>query len=195
MKLGDARINIERDVNAQLPRLDLLSIDAFSSDAIPTHLLTRECFALYQKRIAESGVLCVHVSNRFLKLEPVVYALARDQGLQCRMAEYDPSESEEDLHSSSTWILVTNHQPFLDEFDKLGFDQPEMEDLDDYLWTDDFSSLWTVMKGSNWKDDLGSFSRVIERRLERQHPIVDTLAVCNTTRTQQRNIGSVANGV
>ena len=157
VKLGDARINLERDVSNDAPRLDLLSVDAFSSDAIPTHLLTRECFAVYRQRLAVTGVLCVHVSNRFLNLEPVVYALARDQGLECRTVDYDPPESEEDLHSSSTWILVSSSKDFLDAFDELSIEQPEVGDLDRYLWTDDFSSLWTVMKRSSWRDDINEF--------------------------------------
>ena len=74
--LGDARLTLE-----QFGReYDILTLDAFSSDAIPTHLLTREAFALYRAHLAPGGVIAFHVSNRFLDLAPVVAALAREPG-------------------------------------------------------------------------------------------------------------------
>jgi len=74
--LGDARLTLEQFGG----QYDLLTLDAFSSDAIPTHLLTREAFALYRSHLAPGGVIAFHVSNRFLDLAPVVAALAGESG-------------------------------------------------------------------------------------------------------------------
>ena len=82
--LGDARLTLEAQPSQQF---DLMAIDAFSSDAIPVHLLTREAFALYFRHLKPTGILAVHVSNRYLDLVPVVSRNARDLGqsrLRCR---------------------------------------------------------------------------------------------------------------
>ena len=76
--LGDARLSIEREPGE---RFDVLAIDAFSSDAIPVHLLTREALALYRSRLAADGVIAWHISNKYLDLRPVLEALAADAGL------------------------------------------------------------------------------------------------------------------
>ena len=73
IELGDARLSLERE----LPQnFDVLAVDAFSGDSIPVHLLTREAFALYFRNLKPDGVLCVHISNRYLNLQPVVEAAA-----------------------------------------------------------------------------------------------------------------------
>jgi hypothetical protein len=76
VRLGDARVALA----GVSDRFDLLTLDAFNSDAIPTHLLTREAFALYRERLAPGGVIAFHISNRFLELAPLVAALAHEVG-------------------------------------------------------------------------------------------------------------------
>ena len=83
---GDARLSLARAPRA---RYGVLVADAFSSDAIPVHLLTREALALYRSRLRPGGVIAFHISNRFLELEPVLGALARDAGLRC-IAQKEP---------------------------------------------------------------------------------------------------------
>lgn len=79
--LGDARLSLARAADR---RYGLIVLDAFTSDAIPVHLLTREALALYRARLREGGVLAVHISNHYLDLEPVVARVARAAGLVCR---------------------------------------------------------------------------------------------------------------
>jgi hypothetical protein len=85
--LGDARLALAGAADAGY---DVLVLDAFSSDSIPIHLLTREAFALYLRKLAPHGALLVHISNRWLDLAPVVAALARDAGLAARMLVDEP---------------------------------------------------------------------------------------------------------
>ena len=84
---GDARLSLR---DARGPRYSMLVADAFSSDAIPTHLLTREALALYRSRLVPGAPIAFHISNRFLSLEPILGNLARDAGLAC-MARKEPS--------------------------------------------------------------------------------------------------------
>jgi hypothetical protein len=86
--LGDARLTLQ-----QVPdgRYDVLVIDAFSSDSIPVHLLTREALALYHKKLATAGVILFHISNRYLELAPVIAALAADAGAPARHLHYRPA--------------------------------------------------------------------------------------------------------
>ena len=72
--MGDARLTMERMDSLQL---DLLAVDAFSSDAIPVHLLTREALAVYFRHLKPDGILALHISNRYLDLEPVCAKAAR----------------------------------------------------------------------------------------------------------------------
>jgi spermidine synthase len=103
VRLGDARLTL-----ANAPeRFDLLTLDAFNSDAIPTHLLTREALALYSTRVAEGGVIAFHVSNRYLDLPRVVNALAADAGwaaAQTRIAP--PAGAFPPGDSWATWITM-----------------------------------------------------------------------------------------
>lgn len=102
--LGDARLSLARAADR---RYGLIVLDAFTSDAIPTHLLTREALALYRARLRDGGVLAVNISNRYLDLEPVVARVARAAGLVCRAqrgAESDwavLAERRRDLGSAS----------------------------------------------------------------------------------------------
>src|SRR5439155_21237654 len=87
--LGDARLSLER----QAPQnFDVLAVDAFTSDSIPVHLLTKEAVALYFRHLKPTGVLAVHVSNRYLDLEPVVQRAAAALGKEARVVDNDADE-------------------------------------------------------------------------------------------------------
>ncbi len=101
--MGDARLTLEAQPSQQF---DLMAIDAFTSDAIPVHLLTREAFALYFRHLKPTGILAVHVSNRYLDLVPVVSRNARDFGKAA--VNVDDEDEEEDYFSNSDWVLVTS---------------------------------------------------------------------------------------
>jgi hypothetical protein len=105
--LGDARLSLRA---APARSFDLLILDAFSSDAIPVHLLTREAFALYLDRLAAGGLIALHVSNRNLDLAPVVASLVRASSAVAWQQTYQPpgplSEATHAYRSASSWIVI-----------------------------------------------------------------------------------------
>jgi SAM-dependent methyltransferase len=103
VSIGDGRRLLAADAGA---RYDLLALDAFSSDAIPVHLLTLEAFALYRDRLAPDGVIAVHISNRHLDLRPVVRAAALRQGWPCLVIEDEPDEEDRRICEPSIWVLT-----------------------------------------------------------------------------------------
>lgn len=141
---GDARLSLERELRspAGRHRYDVLAIDAFSGDAIPVHLLTREAFAMYRDALREDGILAVHVSNRYLDLTPVVRGLAGEQ--KRPVLTIEANDDDERALDSSTWMLVTNNQDFIDAATQYA-DAP-VPGAKTIVWTDAFSSLLQVIK-------------------------------------------------
>jgi len=139
--LGDARLSLEREPRQNY---DVLAIDAFSSDAIPVHLLTREAFAVYFRQLNSDGVLAIHVSNRYLELAPVVEHEARAFKKSVLMIDNE-SDEETDV-SASSWMLITGRPGYLDRASLKSFSVliPQRTDL--RLWTDDYSNLWQIVK-------------------------------------------------
>ncbi|MCG3191542.1 MAG: hypothetical protein DIJKHBIC_00770 [Thermoanaerobaculia bacterium] len=138
--LGDARLSLERE---EAQDFDVLALDAFSSDSIPVHLLTSEAFDVYLKHVrTPDGVLAVHVSNRFLELEPVIAAQAKR--LELKMARIDSSQ-EGDMVWSSDWILLTRGA-FLEHSVMLAAAHGWEPAKESVLWTDTFSNLFRVIK-------------------------------------------------
>ena len=140
---GDARLALEQ----QHPQgFDLVALDAFNSDSIPVHLLTREAFAVYLRHLKTNGVLAVHISNHFLNLEPVVAGLARHFGLAMAVIDHD-AKLEQWWIYSSTWILLSRDPrilsgPSIRSASKTDHDSNATE----RLWTDDFSSLFQILR-------------------------------------------------
>ena len=138
--LGDARLSLAADARREY---DLIVLDAFSSDAIPVHLVTREALETYLARLAPGGLIAFHVSNRYLNLEPVVAALAYDAGLAARAGQ-GPRGRRRTYESLSTWIVVARAEADLGPLtaDRSWW-RPRI-DPDVPVWTDDYSSLLTV---------------------------------------------------
>ena len=138
---GDARLALER----QPPQnFDVLAIDAFSGDAIPVHLLTREAFAVYFRQLRPDGVVAVNVSNRYVDLQPVVLGSAESLGK--RAVAIVNAENEERAISRASWILVSGRQTFFDSgLIKQASVRPR-EILGLRVWTDDYSNLLRVLK-------------------------------------------------
>jgi SAM-dependent methyltransferase len=140
LALGDARLTLEREPKQDF---DVLAIDAFSSDAIPVHLITSEALAIYQRHMKPGGIIAFHVTNRFIDLIPVVEALAHAHGMH---AIHIADEGEDSLTSRSDWVLLSDSREL--------FDRPELADAateivprrDWRLWTDDFNNLLQVLK-------------------------------------------------
>ncbi|MCX5661909.1 MAG: fused MFS/spermidine synthase [Planctomycetota bacterium] len=143
--LGDARIMLEREWDrGENQRFDVLIVDAFTGDAVPIHLLTRECGQLYAQHLKPDGLLALHISNHFLDLEPVARGLAQSLGRPAQIIE-SPGDAERHGTEPSVWVVITNNPQFLAT---LGLRRPHTQPQDrTLLWTDDFSSLWQVLRG------------------------------------------------
>lgn len=138
--VGDARLTLEREPPADL---DILVIDAFSSDAIPVHLITSEALALYLKHVKPDGVIAFHVTNRFLDLVPVVAALADARQLE---AVFIHDEGEDVLASRSDWMLLSRNRTLLGQPRIAGAATPITRRPDWRVWTDDFNNLFQVLR-------------------------------------------------
>jgi hypothetical protein len=135
--LGDARLTLQYQ---PAQHYDLLVVDAFSGDAIPIHLLTREAFSLYFRNLKTDGLLLVHVSNKHLDLPPVVWGSAKSLGKTALLIDNGPDK--EHGISSSTWIVVGQGR-LVDQLRSRG---KVLESTRPELWTDDYSSLLPILK-------------------------------------------------
>jgi hypothetical protein len=144
--LGDARLSIEREaalpLDKQPPQLDILALDAFTGDAIPLHLLTRESMETYFKRVRSDGIIAVHISNRYLDLYPLVRGLAEASG---RKALYVDADSDQ-FCENNTWVLVTNNPAYIDSALMQNNLSKPADDKQPLVFTDDFSNLFKILK-------------------------------------------------
>ena len=140
--MGDARLVLEALPSEQL---DFLAMDAFTSDAVPLHLLTREAYQIYLRHLKSDGVLAVHISNRYLDLEPVVAQAMADIGWSG--IKVDDEGYEEPYYNGSTWTLLNRDAKFFDHprFKSQGIvalkPKPGFR-----AWTDDFTNLITILR-------------------------------------------------
>ena len=138
--LGDARLALaQRNVVH-----DILVLDAFSSDAIPMHLLTIEALQTYESRLAPDGLLVVHISNRHIRLRPVVARLARERKLTA-LAQIDSAPDETREHKPSEWVVMARRRETLAGFASDSRWTPVQPD-DRRAWSDDFSNIWTELR-------------------------------------------------
>lgn len=140
--LGDARLTLERQQSQQY---DVLAVDAFTSDAIPVHLLTREAFSLYFRHLKLTGILAVHVSNRYLNLEPIAAEHAADLG-KAAIKVSDDGE-DEDYLMESDWVLIASDRTlFSDPLFRAPGIRPAKLHPGLRPWTDDYSNLVQILK-------------------------------------------------
>ena len=147
--LGDARISMERErKRGESQMFDVLAIDAFSSDAIPVHLLTRECLQTYLYHLKPDGILAVHISNRYFDLSPVVRNMAllnAEHGMQALWIDAAGNESQGT--DATDWVLLTSNEQFLKDPDvekcvhQWGDPAPRA-----LLWTDDYTNLFSLLR-------------------------------------------------
>jgi SAM-dependent methyltransferase len=141
--LGDGRLALEREAPQGF---DLLAADAFSSDSVPMHLMTREALELYARHVRPGGVIVFNVTNRYLDLAPVVRRLADSLGLHARLVSHQPDDGEYQLYSSTDFVLVTS--------DPKVFEQPQLKEVAQAIgvpskvsvWTDDFNNLLQALR-------------------------------------------------
>ena len=138
---GDARLSLEQELRlGQRQNFDVLVIDAFSGDAIPVHLVTKEAFHLYLQHLKPNGILAFHVSNNTLDLSPVIARLAADSGMSAFLVQNHPTSAS---GVPSKWIIVTGGNSLLTG--NLRMHQLP-EDWRFPLWTDEYSNLVRVLK-------------------------------------------------
>ncbi len=147
-------------------RFDNLLIDAFSSDSIPVHLMTKEAMALYLDKLTPNGVLTMHISNRHMELASVLASLARELNVHARVKHYQPPSASlnyDEPVPASVVVVARNADALLPLGSEAGWSP--IEDRGTAVWTDDFSNIvtaiwrrYTVVFGSmwsNWKAKVG----------------------------------------
>jgi len=141
--LGDARLALERELAATGPRrFDVFIVDAFTGDAIPAHLLTRECLQLYQAHLAPGGRLLLHISNRYLDLRPLVLGLARDAGLESIVMDSRPADIAE---LPATWAAIAPRGSFSVEERAMAATSRPPFSGGLVVWTDEYSTLFNLL--------------------------------------------------
>jgi hypothetical protein len=138
--LGDARISMEREPAQQF---DVLILDAFSGDSIPTHLLTREACDVYLRHLQPGGVIAVHISNQHVDLEPVVERLADGIGFDCVRIE---NEEKLPQTAASHWMLMTANREFLELAEIRDHSLPVAAHPKFPLWTDQYNNIVQLLR-------------------------------------------------
>lgn len=143
--LGDARLRLREAPNGFY---DMIVLDAFSSDVVPVHLLTRQAMALYLSKLKPDGMLCFHCSSRYLDLKPVIANLARDAGLTCLSREDLSTTAQEKKAGKepSHWIVMARPGTEIDQLRKRGLWETMPGQPDVPVWTDDYSNILEVFK-------------------------------------------------
>ena len=123
-----------------------MAIDAFSGDAIPIHLLTQEAFELYFQHLTSDGVLAVHISNKYVDLEPLVYSMAQKFNMDNVLVEENSNRSRG--VKGSTWVLISNNQEFMQHPRVLAYIEPwpTVVQQKKIIWTDDYSNLVELLE-------------------------------------------------
>jgi hypothetical protein len=139
--LGDGRMEIAK---ASDKRYGLIVVDAFSSDAIPVHLLTREALAIYGQKLSENGVIALHLSNRHLNLKPVAASLAQDANFHAIL--FDGWVPGNDLSYDSSWVFLTRDAAY---FDRIRKELPGSQLIQGQItirpWTDNYSNILNLL--------------------------------------------------
>ncbi len=141
MVLGDARLSLNREPDQHF---DVLLADAFSGDAVPIHLLTKEAFATYFRHLKPDGILGIHVTNRFLDLAPVIKVAAESFGKQARIVSI--SGDPDRLIYRSSWVLISADGQFFEQEPFRQVAKPIDAKPGLIIWRDDYSSLYSVIK-------------------------------------------------
>lgn len=147
---GDARISLEQELRHSGPqRFDILILDAFSGDAIPVHLLTREAFQVYLQHLQPEGVIAVNISNRYLQLAPV---LQKHAGLFDLELAYILNKPDDPAETPSEWVILSRNSAFMDSPAIQARAQPVPTNTRlAASWTDDYSNLFQVLKPNSNK--------------------------------------------
>jgi len=144
MIIGDARLSLQSEVDA---KFNLLVIDAFSSDSVPTHLLTQEAIQLYLSKLTENGILAFHITNRHLALKKVLADHAKQLGYAALIQEFKPKQEIPLVVATDWFVLAKNEQALAPLYKKgLGLWQKPALYFDMKPWTDDFTNIVSIWK-------------------------------------------------
>jgi hypothetical protein len=140
--MGDARLSLAKEQE----KLDVLILDAYSSDSIPTHLLTKEALEIYRKNLNPDGLILFHISNRFLHLEPIVGNLTKHQGM-VTYVNFDNDPTNKNLgETSSKWVVSSSSKKHIQSLTS-NEKWTELFYNHDYpLWTDSSSSILKIIR-------------------------------------------------
>jgi SAM-dependent methyltransferase len=142
--MGDARLSLEQELKDGHPQnFDVLAVDAFSSDSIPVHLLTKEAMDLYFRHLRPDGILAVHISNRYLNLQPVLEGEVHATQKIARVVDTEDDDTQDVF--GATWVLITSPATGF-KGDLLSNSAPLDSKRTVRLWTDDYSNLFKILK-------------------------------------------------
>jgi spermidine synthase len=141
--VGDGRLELKK---LEGEKFDLLVVDAFSSDVIPAHLLTKEALELYAARLAPRGLLMIHISNRYFSLEAPLAATAAAAGLRTKLyAQENPDRTAHPLLLGSVWVMAARPGTDLSAMDKTG--AKDLKPLPGAKpWTDDYTNILSALE-------------------------------------------------
>jgi hypothetical protein len=146
--MGDGRLSMESEPPQNF---DILIMDAFSSDAVPVHLLTKEAFEIYQRHLKPDGAIVVNISNRYLDLRPVIENAAREFGFQSHHINCEDGAGGDDDEGSwwlyaSSWMILSKNQAFMDRNELKWAASPTAASTNIPLWTDDYTSMFKILQ-------------------------------------------------
>lgn len=142
--MGDARLSLAQEPDSSY---DLITLDAFSSDAIPVHLVTREALAVYRRKLRPGGILAFHISNRYLDLRPVLVELARDARLAGAVVDRDvDGQGKDALHYGSRWVALADGAQHLAPLVREAGWEVLPPSARVRVWTDDYSDVLGVLE-------------------------------------------------
>ncbi len=142
--LGDARLSLAQAPDSEF---DLIILDAFTSDAIPAHLLTREALALYRRKLRDGGAVAFHISNRYVDLRPVLTGLADDARIPGAVGDRDVTAEERlKLYYGSRWVVLANKPATLATLLRQPDWTPLPPEPATRVWTDDYSDILSVLR-------------------------------------------------
>lgn len=141
VSIGDGRQLLR---NSQDHAYDILFLDAYNSDSVPTHLLTREALQLYLQKVKPDGAIVFHVSNRYLNVQGLVGALAKDAGLTCRAQIHHPDRDKRrtEFAMTSSYVITSANPATLSVLDERWGECPAL----DKIWTDDFANILSILE-------------------------------------------------
>ena len=135
--VGDARLEMRKvDDN----RYGLIIIDAFSSDAIPMHLMTKQAFELYESKVKSDGVIAIHISSRYLKLKPIIANIAEELNLSAYYIFYK-NKNNKALQTPAKWVVLAKNDEILEPIIKQNADWEKIYSDGDTPWSDDYSNI------------------------------------------------------